>query len=100
MNVISRQRLIAYGAANPLAKGQLDAWYLVANKAKWKTPQDIKNAIRSASIIANDRVVFNIKGNDYRLIVGVDYDREFVYIKFIGTHAEYDQVDAATVEQK
>ncbi|MBZ3043555.1 type II toxin-antitoxin system HigB family toxin [Xanthomonas perforans] len=69
-----------------------------AKAATWKSPQDIKNAYRNASFIANNRVVFNIKGNDYRLIVAVAYRVRIVYVKFIGTHAEYDQIDAVTIE--
>lgn len=100
MNIISRQTLLAYTEENPKAKPAMDAWYEEARRAKWKTPQDIKDQYRNASFVGNDRVVFNIKGNDYRLIVGVDYGREAVFIKFIGTHKEYDQVNARTVEVK
>lgn len=81
------------------AAGALQAWFAEARLAKWTSPQDIKNQYASASIIANNRVVFNIKGNDYRLIVAVAYQMQYVYIKFIGTHAEYDKIDAATVDQ-
>lgn len=68
------------------------------SKAHWETPTDIKMRYRSASFLHNRRVVFNIKGNDYRLIVSVAYRFQAVYVKFIGTHAEYDAVDAETVE--
>ena len=61
--------------------------------------QDVKKQYANASIVANNRVVFNIKGNDYRLIVAIAYRMKYVYVKFIGTHAEYDKVDAATVDQ-
>ena len=67
-------------------------------KASWQTPADIKAHYRSASFVGNNRVVFNIKGNDYRLIVAIAYRVGIVYIKFIGTHAQYDAVDAATVD--
>mgnify|MGYP006199370373 CR=1 FL=1 len=66
--------------------------------AQWRTPQDIKAHYASASFVANNRVVFNIKGNDYRLIVAISYRFQAVYIKFIGTHTEYNRIDAATVE--
>lgn len=80
------------------AEQALLAWHSEAAKAVWKTPQDIKAHHASASFVGKNRVVFNIKGNDYRLIVAVAYRLGVVYIKFVGTHAEYDKVDAATVE--
>ena len=67
--------------------------------AHWTQPADIKALYRSASILKNRRVVFNIKGNDYRLIVAVAYRLQIVYVKFIGTHEEYDQIDAQTIDQ-
>lgn len=82
----------------PSAEQPLKAWHDEAKAATWKSPQDIKNAYRNASFVANNRVVFNIKGNDHRLIVAVAYQLGIVYVKFIGTHAEYDQIDAATIE--
>ena len=66
--------------------------------ARWQTPQDIKNQYRNASVVGQNRVVFNIKGNDHRLIVAIAYQFGAIYIKFIGTHAEYDLIDAATVD--
>ncbi len=65
--------------------------------AGWSDPSAIKQRYASASFVANDRVVFNIKGNDYRLVVAVRYDFGIVYIRFVGTHAEYDKIDAATI---
>ena len=76
----------------------LQAWYALASRAKWKSPADIKKAYRNASFIANERVVFNIKGNDYRLVLALSYKLQIVYVKFIGTHAKYDDIDAETVE--
>lgn len=81
------------------AAGALKAWVAEAKLAQWTCPQDVKNQYASASIIANNRVVFNIKGNDYRLIVAIAYRMQYVYVKFIGTHAEYDKVDASVVDQ-
>ena len=81
------------------ARAQYDAWRALAEKAQWKRPEDIKKAHPKASILKGGRVVFNIKGNDYRLIVAVAYRFQAIYIKFVGTHAEYDRVDAATVEK-
>ena len=76
----------------------MQAWYEVACQARWCSPADVKAQFGNASIVGNNRVVFNIKGNDYRLIVAVAYRFQAIYIKFIGTHTEYDRVDAATVE--
>jgi mRNA interferase HigB len=75
----------------------LRAWVHVVKAADWSRPTDIKAMFRSADILANDRVVFNIGGNKYRLIVAIHYRGKRVFIRFIGTHAEYDKVDAATV---
>lgn len=75
----------------------LSAWYDEAKSANWQTPQDIKDLYRSASFVGNDRVVFNIAGNKYRLITAINYKYSMVYVKFVGTHAEYDKVDATTV---
>ncbi len=98
MKVIAIGTLKAYWKRNPKAEAPLKAWYDEAKKATWKTPQDIKNAYRSASFIANNRVIFNIKGNDYRLVVAIAYQLGIAYIKFVGTHAEYDAIDAETIE--
>jgi len=100
MRVIAKKRLIAYWEKHRDAEQPLKAWYDEAIKAEWKTPQDIKNQYSSASFLASNRVVFNIKGNDHRLIVAVAYRLGVLYIKFVGTHAEYDKVDAATVEME
>lgn len=75
----------------------LKAWYDEAKVAKWDTPQAVKEAYGTASIVANNRVVFNIAGNKYRLVVGMDYPRQMCFVKFIGTHAEYDKIDVAKV---
>jgi len=69
----------------------------VAKAADWSKPTDIKEMFRSADILANDRVVFNIGGNKYRLVVAVHYRGKRVYIRFVGTHAEYDRIDATSV---
>lgn len=81
------------------AEGALKAWFAEAKTAKWASPQEVKNQYANASVIANNRIVFNIKGNDYRLIVAIAYKTQYVYVKFIGTHADDDKVDATTVDQ-
>ena len=98
MRVIAVGTLKAFWERHAQAEQPLKAWYDEAKVAKWMMPQDIKNAYASASFIRNNRVVFNIKGNDYRLVVAVAYKVQIVYIKFVGTHAEYDDVDASNVE--
>ena len=84
--------------ALPISEQPLKAWYEEATLASWTQPADIKAQYRSASVLKNRRMVFNIKGNDYRLIVAIAYKLQIVYVKFIGTHEEYDAVDAETVE--
>ncbi|OGA49030.1 MAG: addiction module toxin RelE [Betaproteobacteria bacterium RIFCSPLOWO2_12_FULL_62_58] len=96
-------RLIALGTLrnfwdrHPDAEIPLRSWYADASRADWRRPADIKAAYRNASFIANNRVVFNIKGNDYRLVAAVHYNRGMMFIRFIGTHREYDRIDARTI---
>ena len=73
------------------------AWYTEARRANWRSPQNIKAAYRTARILRNNRVVFNIKGNAYRLVIAVQYDFQVVYIRFVGTHVEYDKIKAEEV---
>lgn len=75
----------------------LQVWYDYAKHAVWKNPLDIKAVFRNASFVGNDRVVFNLKGNSYRLVVSVQYEHGIVFIRFVGTHQEYDKIDAARV---
>ena len=98
MKVIAVGTLRDFWARHPDAEQPLKAWYDEAKHAVWRTPQDIRQRYASGSFVGHNRVVFNIKGNDYRLIVAVAYRFQAIYIKFIGTHTEYDRVDAATVE--
>lgn len=88
----------AFWARHPDAEQPLKAWYEEATGAAWAQSADIKAQYRSASVLKNRRVVFNIKGNDYRLIVAIAYKLQIVYVKFVGTHAEYDTIDAETIE--
>lgn len=77
-------------------KSALDAWFQEVQDAEWKAPTDVTRSYANASIVG-DRVVFNIKGNSYRLVVAVDYRRQIVFIKWLGTHAAYDKIDVKTV---
>jgi mRNA interferase HigB len=97
MRIIARRTLREFWLAHPQSEMPLKTWFDVAKGATWTSPSDIKARYASASFVANNRVVFNIKGNDYRLIVWINYPKQIIFIKFIGTHAEYDKIDAATV---
>lgn len=97
MRVIARRTLREFGEREPEAQASLNAWYHEAKGAEWKTPVDIKEKYRSASILKSGRVVFNIAGNKYRLVVRIDYEFAIVFIRFIDTHAEYDKIDADEV---
>lgn len=98
MKIVSVKILREFWVLHPHAEQHLKAWADEVKKVTWTQPADIKAKYRNASILKNRRVVFNIKGNDYRLIVAVAYRFGAVYIKFIGTHAQYDAVDAETIE--
>lgn len=97
MRIISRRMLREFGEANPGAKSALDSWFHEAKHADWRTPADIKEQYGSASIVGNNRVVFNIAGNKFRLIVRIDYEFGIIFIRFIGTHSDYDDIDAEEI---
>ena len=97
MRVVAKRTLRIYWERKPRAEQPLKAWYAIATKADWATPADVKAAYGNASIVGGDRVVFNIGGNRYRLIVRFDYANRIGFVRFVGTHAEYDAVDAASV---
>lgn len=96
MRIIAKKTLRAFWEKHPRAEAPLLAWYREVEKEAWTGPADLKAKYRSASIVG-DRVVFNIKGNDYRLVVQVNYRVQVVYVRFIGTHEEYDAIDVAEV---
>jgi mRNA interferase HigB len=97
MRMIARKTLREYVARHPEVSGQLDAWYHDTKRADWSTPADITRVYGSASILPNQRVVFNIKGNQYRLVVAVSYALKIVYVRWFGTHQECDRIDATVV---
>jgi mRNA interferase HigB len=84
-------------SAHADAREPVMAWYRQVSRADWATPADLKQAIRSASILRDGRAVFNIAGNKYRIVVWINYPYRVVYIRFIGTHRQYDRIDAQTV---
>lgn len=97
MNVISKKTLILFYEKYPQAKTPLEVWHSDVRKAQWESPDQIKRDYASASFLRDNRVVFNIKGNNYRLIVHIDYKRKIVRVKFIGTHSEYDKINAEEI---
>jgi mRNA interferase HigB len=98
MRVIATRVLRDFWEIHPAAEAPLKAWLGEAKAASWQTPADIKARYANASILKSRRVVFNIKGNDYRLIAAVAYQFGAIYIKFVGTHKQYGAIDADTVE--
>jgi mRNA interferase HigB len=97
VRVISRRSLRVFWEKHPDVERPLKAWFREATIAKWQGPADIKALYLSASFVGSDRVVFNIKGNHYRLIVAIKYKSQIVFIRFVGTHRQYDKVNAAEV---
>ena len=98
MRVIAVPTLRTFWERHPDTEQPLKAWHEEATSATWTQPADIKAQYRSASALKNRRVVFDIKGNDYRLIVAVAYKLQIVYVKFVGTHKEYEEYDAVDAE--
>ena len=97
MRIISRRALREFWAKHPDTEQSLRAWYANVKRADWKTPSDVKATYQNASIVANNRVVFNIKGNSYRLVGAIDYQYSIVYIRFVGTHQAYNKINVTTI---
>lgn len=100
MHVIARGTLRAFwesSAAYADAETPLVEWYRHMEKATYRTPQELKAELRTASILKGGRVVFNIAGNKYRVVLAIDYQRQLAKVRFVGTHAQYDQINAETV---
>ena len=97
MRIIALKTLRLFWEQHPDAQQALQARDRDAKRATWTTPADIRNVYRNASFVGNNRVVFNIRGNQYRLVVAINYTPGIIYIRFIGTHQAYDTIDAATV---
>ena len=104
MRIIARRTLRAFVASlaghrdQPAVKAALDAWFDEARKAHWRNSADVKRNYATASIVTAERIVFNVKGNAYRLVVAVDFEKGIVWIKWIGTHGDYDRIDVTEVE--
>ena len=97
MRVLAKRTLRDFWELNPDSEQQLTVWFREASKADWNNPNEIKSQYASASILKNSKVVFNICGNKYRLIVEINFTRKWAFIRFIGTHKEYDNIDANNI---
>jgi mRNA interferase HigB len=106
MRVIARRTLREFVASRARAKDQpalkaaLDSWFDEVHKARWKSASDVRRLHATASVISAERIVFNIKGNSYRLVVSIDFEKSIVWIKRIGTHRDYDRVDVTKVDHE
>jgi mRNA interferase HigB len=104
MRIIARRTLKEFvdsragSRDQPALKTALDAWYSEVKTAEWSNSADVKRLYATASIVTADRIEFNIKGNSYRLVVAVDFEKSITFIKWIGTHADYDRIDVRTVQ--
>ena len=104
MRILARNTLVRFVGSlaghqdHRAVKAALDAWFHEVRQAEWKEPADVKRCYGNASIVGADRVVFNIKGNHYRLIAAIDYRRGIVFIKWLGSHTDYDKIDVWTVQ--
>ena len=97
MNVISHKKLREFYETHTDSKSYLTVWFKTVRKASWKNFNELKADYHMADIIADNRVIFNIKGNHYRLIIRINFEHQRVMIKWIGTHADYDRIDARTI---
>lgn len=99
MHVISRKTLIDFYSIKEFSdsQAQLESWYYEAKHAEWASPAELKEKYRSASILKNNRIVFNIAGNKYRLVARVNFESKTIFIRFIGTHKEYDKIDVESI---
>lgn len=98
MKIVSRRTLLYYISQYPLASNSLKSWHAELSKAEFKNFNELKNVYGNASVIANNRVVFNIKSNSFRLIVSINFETQSLYIIWFGTHLAYDKIDAANIK--
>ena len=99
MRVIARKTLVTFGERHPDAKVALERWYRLLRAADWRAMDDVQKAVPRAKVLNRERARFEVAGGNYRLIVSFDFDRQNVFVKFLGTHADYDAVNALTVSQ-
>jgi len=98
MQILSKKVLIDFWQRHPRAETPLKSWYSVAKQAKWQSPQDVKDVFgTTVDFIGDNRIVFDISGNTFRLVARISYPYQRIMIKFVGTHDEYDEIDAETI---
>jgi mRNA interferase HigB len=97
VRIVAKSTLRAFWEGYPDAEEPLLAWYREVEKEDWSEPAHVKVKYRSASVVGDNRVVFNIKGNDYRLVVKINYPYRMLYVRFVGTHAQYDKINVEEV---
>lgn len=104
MRIIARRSLREFVASRaghkdqPTLKAATDAWFSEVSKAQWRNMADVKRLYATASIVSSERIVFNIKGNDYRLVVAADFEKAIVWIKWIGSHRDYDHINVKEIK--
>ena len=92
--IVAKRTIKEFWSKYPETEDYLTTWYETVKKATWQNPNEIKEFYSTVSILKNSRVVFNIKGNDFRLVAKINYEKQWLFIRFIGTHKEYDQINA------
>ena len=97
MIIIIKRTIMEFAANHPTAAAPLNNWYNIAKDADWSKLSDIKKNFNNVDYVGNDRYVFNIKGNDFRLVAMIFFDKRTLYIQFVGTHAEYDKIDCSKI---
>jgi mRNA interferase HigB len=97
MRIVARHNLVQFGEKHPAARSSLDHWFRLAKTAQWRSTQDVASAFSKAKVLNSERVRFQILGGNFRLIVAFDFERQIAFVKFVGTHAEYDRVDALSI---
>ena len=95
--ILAKSTLREFWELHPDSEQYLKTWYDTAMNANWKTPANVKQTYSNASILKNSRIVFNIKGNSYRLIAKFNFEKQWIFIRFVGTHSEYNNIDAETI---
>ncbi|MCR8558018.1 type II toxin-antitoxin system HigB family toxin [Mucilaginibacter sp. BJC16-A38] len=97
MVIIIKRTLLDFAEKHPASASSLNTWYNIAKTADWNKLADIKKAFNNVDYVGNDRYVFNIKGDDFRLVAMMFFDKRTLYIRFVGTHSEYDKIDCSTI---
>ncbi|HRE12845.1 MAG TPA: type II toxin-antitoxin system HigB family toxin [Usitatibacteraceae bacterium] len=97
MRIIALATLRDFWLRHPESETPLRAWHAIASRAQWSSPADVRQAYRTASIVSGNRIVFDIGGNRYRLVVAAHYDRGILFVRFVGSHAEYDRIDVTAI---